>query len=108
MSGTANVEFVSDRVALRQVFLNVLQFPPSKPQSIPAAHTYSFTCHQCCIVSVRYHQFHYTQSSFLKEEEEKEEKERKDIEKENNECLRKDTSFGSFELRTVLFWVITQ
>jgi hypothetical protein len=22
--------------------------------------------------------------------------------------LRKDTSFGSFELRTVLFWVITQ
>jgi len=44
MSGTANVEFVSDKVAaLRQVFLNVLQFPPAKPHSTAAAHTYSFT-----------------------------------------------------------------
>jgi hypothetical protein len=78
MSGTANVGFVSDKVALRQVFLYVLQFSPAKSHSTAAAHTYSFTCHQCCIVSVRYHQFYYIQSNFLKEEEEKEgKKERK-------------------------------
>jgi hypothetical protein len=74
MNGTANVEFVSDKVTLRQVFLYIIQFLPAKSHSTAAAHTYSFTCHQCCIVSVRYHQFHYNPSNFLKEEEEEEEK----------------------------------
>jgi hypothetical protein len=77
MSGTANVDFESNKLALRQVFLHVLHFPPVKSHSTAAAHTYSFTCHQCCTVSVRYHQLHYIQSNFLKEKEEEEEKERK-------------------------------
>jgi len=46
--------------------------------STAAAHTYLFTCHQRCIVSVRYHQLHYTQSNFIKEEEEEKERKKKE------------------------------
>jgi len=96
MSGKDNVAFVSDKVALRQVFLYVPPFLPAKSHSTAAAHTFSFTCHQCCIVSVRYHQLHYSQSNFLKEEEEEKERKtqtkRKDI-KKKNDCLRNGYRF---------------
>jgi hypothetical protein len=94
---------VPDKVALRQVFLYVLQFSPAKSHSTAAAaHTFSFTCHQCRRVSVRYHQLHYNQSNFLKEEEEEKERhkqiKRKDTKKEKKkkekyECLRKGYKF---------------
>jgi hypothetical protein len=80
---------VSDKVALRQVFLYVFQFPPANSHSTAAAHTYSFTCHQCCIFSVRYPQLYSTQSNFLKEEEEEEEKERKEEKRKDTEKRQK-------------------